>query len=162
MTTAFHARYFAYELTRQHREAGVSTGIFNACVKLQPYQVEAAVFALKNPLSSGVLLADEVGLGKTIEAGLVLCQMWAEKRRRLLVICPASLRKQWSLELSDKFNLRNVVVDAQSKLSLDQPDRVVVTSYEYASRETPLSQPKGELSEAIPLGRRLVRVASIC
>ena len=94
MTTAFHARYFAYELTRQHREAGVSTGIFNACVKLQPYQVEAAVFALKNPLSSGVLLADEVGLGKTIEAGLVLCQMWAEKRRRLLVICPASFPSQ--------------------------------------------------------------------
>ena len=48
--------------------------------------------------------ADEVGLGKTIEAGLVLCQLWAEKRRRLLIVCPASLRKQWSLELQDKFN----------------------------------------------------------
>ncbi len=136
MSTAFHARYFAYELTRQHREAGVTTGVFNACVKLNPHQVEAAVFALKNPLSSGVLLADEVGLGKTIEAGLVLCQLWAEKRRRLLVICPASLRKQWSLELSEKFNLRNVVVDAQSKQSFEQTDRVVITSYQYASRRS--------------------------
>ncbi len=134
MTTGFHARYFAYELTRQHRAAGVSTGVFNACVNLNPHQVEAAVFALKNPLSSGALLADEVGLGKTIEAGLILCQLWAERRRRLLVICPASLRKQWSLELLDKFNLRNEVIDAQNRLSFDQPDRVVITSYEYASK----------------------------
>jgi len=134
MTTPFHARYFAYELTRQHREAGVSTGVFNACVKLNPHQVEAAVFALKNPLSAGALLADEVGLGKTIEAGLILCQLWAEKRRRLLVICPASLRKQWSLELLEKFNLQSVVADAQSGLSFDHSDRVVITSYEYASR----------------------------
>ena len=79
--------------------------LFDACVDLNPHQIDAAMFALKSPLSKGVILADEVGLGKTIEAGLVLCQCWAERRRRLLVICPASLRKQWSLELEEKFNL---------------------------------------------------------
>ena len=83
MTTPYHARYFAHELTRHYRGSGVGTALFNACVKLNPHQVDAALFALRNPLSSGVVLADEVGLGKTIEAGLVLCQMWAERRRRL-------------------------------------------------------------------------------
>ena len=54
----------------------------------------AALFALASPLSKGVLLADEVGLGKTIEASLVIAQRWAEHRRRVLLIVPASLRKQ--------------------------------------------------------------------
>ena len=61
-----------------------------------------------------MVLADEVGLGKTIEAALVLCQLWAERRRRLLVICPAALRKQWAQELSDKFNLPAEVLDART------------------------------------------------
>jgi len=68
-------------------------------VDLDPHQIEAALFALQSPLSKGVILADEVGLGKTIEAGIVLCQFWAERKRRLLLICPASIRKQWALEL---------------------------------------------------------------
>ena len=70
--------------------------LFDAAVDLNPHQIEAALFALQSPLSKGVILADEVGLGKTIEAGIVLCQFWAERKRRLLVICPASLRKQWA------------------------------------------------------------------
>ena len=78
--------------------------------------------------------ADEVGLGKTIEAGLVLCQLWAEKRRRLLIVCPASLRKQWSLELQDKFNLPNVVIDSKTKEAIEQRERVVIMSYNFASR----------------------------
>jgi SNF2 family DNA or RNA helicase len=114
-TTAYHARYFAHELTLQRPSADVdrlSASLFNATVDLNPHQIDAALFALKSPLSKGVLLADEVGLGKTIEAGLVLCQLWAERRRRLLVICPASIRKQWSLELEEKFNLPTTILDA--------------------------------------------------
>ena len=108
MSTAYHARYFAYELTRKRPAADVdrlSMSLFNASVDLNPHQIDAAMFALKSPLSKGVILADEVGLGKTIEAGLVLCQCWVERRRRLLVICPAFLRKQRSLELEEKFDL---------------------------------------------------------
>ncbi len=107
MSTAYHAKYFACELNRIGG-AGVgrlSRSLFDACVDLNPHQIEAALFAFRSPVSKGVLLADEVGLGKTIEAGLVLCQFWAERRRRLLVICPASIRKQWELELAEKFNL---------------------------------------------------------
>lgn len=115
--------------------------LFDACVDLNPHQIDAAAFALRNPLSKGVLLADEVGLGKTIEAGLVLCQYWAERKRRLLVICPASLRKQWSLELEEKFNIPNVILDARTYRQAQSngnpnpffTDRVVVTSLNFAS-----------------------------
>ena len=75
----------------------------DAQVDLNPHQVDAALFAFRSPFSKGVILADEVGLGKTIEAGLVLTQRWAERRRRVIVVVPASLRKQWVQELSEKF-----------------------------------------------------------
>jgi SNF2 family DNA or RNA helicase len=144
MTTPYHARYFAHELTRLHGSGGVdrlSMALFDACVDLNPHQIEAALFALRSPLLKGVILADEVGLGKTIEAGLVLCQHWAERKRRLLVICPASIRKQWSLELSEKFNLANTVLDARSYRQAQaggnpnpfDDDRVLITSLNFAS-----------------------------
>jgi len=120
----------------------LSQSLFNASVDLNPHQVEAALFALRSPLSKGVLLADEVGLGKTIEAGLVLCQLWAERKRRLLIVCPASLRKQWQIELEDKFNMPATVVDARvyrnaMKAGSPNPletDAVTITSYHYAAR----------------------------
>jgi ERCC4-related helicase len=116
--------------------------LFDACVDLNPHQIEAAMFALRSPLMKGVVLADEVGLGKTIEAGLVLCQHWAERKRKLLVICPASLRKQWALELQEKFNLPSVILDAKTcqdalRHGNGTPfasDRLVITSFQFASR----------------------------
>ena len=95
--TPHHAKYFAHDLTRRAASGmdRLSMSLFDAAVDLNPHQIEAALFALQSPLSKGVILADEVGLGKTIEAGIVLCQFWAERKRRLLVICPASLRKQY-------------------------------------------------------------------
>jgi superfamily II DNA/RNA helicase len=113
--TDYHAKYYAYELTRQCASGDVdrlSQSLFDATVDLNPHQINAALFALNNPLNKGVILADEVGLGKTIEAGLVLCQYWAERKRKLLIICPASLRKQWAQELHDKFNLPSQILDA--------------------------------------------------
>jgi len=143
-TTAYHARYFAHELTLRKPSADVdrlSASLFNATVDLNPHQIDAALFALKSPLSKGVILADEVGLGKTIEAALILCQLWAERRRRLLVVCPASIRKQWSLELEEKFNLPTVVMDSvayRRSVADGNPapfltDRIVITSLNFAS-----------------------------
>lgn len=144
MLTAYHAKYYAYELTRQGGEGveRLSRSLFDACVDLNPHQIEAALFAVRSPLSKGVLLADEVGLGKTIEAGLILTQYWAERKRKLLVICPASIRKQWALELSEKFNLPTLVMDVnsykESKASgAPMPfdaKAVVITSLNYASK----------------------------
>ncbi|WP_036217272.1 SNF2-related protein [Marinospirillum minutulum] len=145
MISEYHAKYFAYELTRQKSGGDVdriSSSLFDAAVDLNPHQIDAALFALQNPLSKGVLLADEVGLGKTIEAALVLCQYWAERRRHLLVICPAALRKQWANELSEKFHLPTQVLDARTYKDLrkegiynpfDQ-QKILIVSYHYAAR----------------------------
>ncbi|RVE13463.1 MULTISPECIES: SNF2-related protein [Enterobacteriaceae] len=148
MYSAYHAKYYAHELTRRHTSDGVdrlSQSLFDASVDLNPHQIEAALFALRNPLQEGVLLADEVGLGKTIEAALVVCQYWAERRRRLLVICPASLRKQWAQELHDKFAMPTTVMDAVSMRKQSAGDMlatlqrqvgqaVVIMSYQFAAR----------------------------
>lgn len=148
MISAYHAKYYAHELTRRHTADGVdrlSQSLFDASVDLNPHQIEAALFALRNPLQEGVLLADEVGLGKTIEAALVVCQYWAERRRRLLVICPASLRKQWAQELHDKFAVPTTVVDAVSLRKQSAGDllatiqrlvgkAVVIMSYQFAAK----------------------------
>jgi superfamily II DNA or RNA helicase len=140
--TPHHAKYFAYGLTRRSVDGidRLSMSLFDAAVDLNPHQIEAALFALRSPLSAGVILADEVGLGKTIEAGIVLCQMWAERKRLLLVICPASIRKQWALELNEKFNLPSRVLDAREYRifkkaggSLADLREVIVVSYHFAN-----------------------------
>jgi len=100
--------------------------LFDAAVDLNPHQIEAAQFARLSPRSKGVILADEVGLGKTTEADIVLCQFWAERKRRLPVICPASIRKQWALELLEKCNLPAVVLDARSKFVVETQWRITL------------------------------------
>lgn len=113
--TPYHAKYYAYELTRRcppDSEDRLASALVDAQVDLNPHQIDASLFAFRSPLSRGVLLADEVGLGKTIEAGLVLAQKWAERRRRMLVITPSNLRKQWHQELTD-IMIRN---DAELKV----------------------------------------------
>ena len=141
--TPHHAKYFAHDLTRRALSGmdRLSMTLFDAAVDLNPHQIEASLFALQSPLSKGVILADEVGLGKTIEAGIVLCQYWAERKRRLLVICPASIRKQWALELQEKFNLPVQIFDAKVYREARRSGRppldthaVVVLSHHYANR----------------------------
>ena len=117
LITEYHAKYFAYELTRRRRgndEGRLSQSLFDSSVDLNPHQIDAALFALQNPLNKGVILADEVGLGKTIEAALVISQLWAERKRRIVVVCPAALRKQWANELAEKFNLPTQVIDGRT------------------------------------------------
>jgi len=115
--TPYHSKLFAWELTRRYAADAMErlgAVVAGAQVDLNPHQVDAALFAFDSPLSQGALLADEVGLGKTIEAGLVLLQRWAERRRRLLVIVPANLRKQWHQELSEKFFLPCRILESKS------------------------------------------------
>ena len=145
--TPHQAKYFANEILC-HSEKGVnriSQGLFNAKVDLNPHQIDAALFALKNPLRRGVLLADEVGLGKTVEAGLVLCQLWAERKCRLLVVCPVVLRKQWANELAEKFALPCIILDKPilkqnyhgSLLNFLRDNvgkQTIIISYQYATK----------------------------
>ena len=141
--TPYHAKYFAYELTRRCPSDSVERlvgALADAQVDLNPHQVDAALFAFHSPLSKGALLADEVGLGKTIEAGLVLSQKWAERRRRILVITPSNLRKQWYQELTEKFFLPCRILESKSYNSaikqgqfqpFDSPE-IVICSYQFA------------------------------
>ncbi len=109
--------YFAHKLTLKAATDSmdrIAGALLDAQVDLNPHQIDAALFATSNPLSKGTILADEVGLGKTIEAGLLIAQRWAERRRRILVIAPANLRKQWHQELADKFGLAATILEAKS------------------------------------------------
>ncbi len=150
--TDYHAKYFAYELTKRCSSDSVeklASVLADAQVDLNPHQVEAALFAFRSPFSRGAILADEVGLGKTIEAGLLLAQKWAERKRHLLVIVPANLRKQWSQELADKFHLPSVILETRSfneairggSLNPFKQDAIVLCSYQFARTKEPyLSQ----------------------
>jgi adenine-specific DNA-methyltransferase len=143
--TFYHSRLWAELLTLQRAGGSIdhlSRSIANSRVDLNPHQVDAALFAFRSSLTKGVVLADEVGLGKTIEAGLVLSQRWAERRRRILLIVPAALRKQWQQELASKFFLPSVVMDTRSFKQivesgsdnpLEQEDHIVITSYQFAA-----------------------------
>jgi len=155
--TAYHAKLFAHELTKRSSSGNVdklASALSDAQVDLNPHQIEAALFAFRSPLSRGAILADEVGLGKTIEAGILLAQRWAERSRKLLVICPANLRKQWSQELSDKFFLTTAILEAKTfnealrggNLNpFDQP-KIILCSYQFArSKEPYLRQTEWDL-----------------
>ena len=146
MYTAYQRGYFAHWLSNTGKaENALTRTLACARVDMNPHQVDAALFVLASPISSGVILADEVGLGKTIEAGLVLAQKWAERKRKLLLIVPATLRKQWVQELEEKFSLPSIILEAKNfterlKSGADNPfdsndECVVICSYEFAARK---------------------------
>jgi ERCC4-related helicase len=144
MITDHQAKYLAHELTKRCAPDSVEKlagAVASAQVDLNPHQVDAALFAFSSPLSKGALLADEVGLGKTIEAGLVISQRWAERKRRVLVITPSNLRKQWHQELSEKFFLPCAIIESRSYNAairdgrfrpFEVEDTVVICSYQFA------------------------------
>ena len=146
--TPHQKRYFAEQLTlsRPARDIeAIASSMSGVRVDLNPHQVEAALFALKSPISNGSLLADEVGLGKTIEAGLVLAQFWAERKQRILLMLPASLRIQWKAELEEKFNIPCTIIERPKRrkgmtppsnlfLQATHDKKVAICSYEFASK----------------------------
>ncbi len=137
--------YFAHRVTLEGvDDDAFAKSLSTARVQMNPHQVDAALFALRPPVPRGAILADEVGLGKTIEASLVIAQRWAERRRNILLIVPASLRKQWTQELSEKFGLGCLILESKTfndikKSGNRRPfiaeNRIVVTSYEFAARK---------------------------
>lgn len=137
--------YYAWDLSHRKSVADDSKyvrALSEARVDLNPHQVEAALFAFNSPFSKGAILADETGLGKTIEAGIILSQLWAEHRRRIIIVVPASLRLQWSIELFEKFYLRSLIMDtkvykeikATGKNPFDQSDRIIICSYNFSAK----------------------------
>jgi ERCC4-related helicase len=140
--TKYQAKYYAHELQRSYANdhVGKLAGLlFDAQVEPKPHQIDAALFALQTPFLPGVILADEVGLGKTIEAGIVISQYWAERRRSILIIAPSSLRQQWQQELNEKFLIPSSILDPRTKDALlarsgSQSSQVLICSYEFVLR----------------------------
>lgn len=141
--TSFQAKFFAHSLTRRlpaNDGAKFTATLQDARVDLTPHQIDAALFAFKSPLSKGAILADEVGLGKTIEAGIILSQNWAEHKRKLIVICPANLRMQWCEELQSKFYLPTILLESKSfnaiinegNFNPFNQEKIVICSYQFA------------------------------
>ncbi len=155
MSTTYHSQYWAHALTLRGSGGDIeslSRSIANARVDLNPHQIDAALFALRSPLSNGAIFADEVGLGKTIEAGIVLAQKWAERRRRILVIVPAMLRKQWQQELEEKFYLSSMVLDTKVANRLQKNGSA--NPFEHVGRFVILAEPlaDGEIGRAFAHG----------
>lgn len=146
MYTKYHSKYYATELTLKRPSdslENLTASLSDAKVDLNPHQIDAALFAFRSPLSNGVILADEVGLGKTIEAGIVISQKWAERKRKILLIVPASLRKQWFSELDEKFFIKSTILDKKNFDNLkkegninpfDISSSIIICSYHYASQ----------------------------
>ena len=140
--TDYQAKFYAHELQRSYANdhVGKLAGLlFDAQVEPKPHQIDAALFALQTPFLPGVILADEVGLGKTIEAGIVLSQYWAERRRSILIVSPSSLRQQWQQELSEKFLIPSSILGSASKDAMlaqagSRSAQVLICSYEFALR----------------------------
>jgi ERCC4-related helicase len=141
--TKYHSKLAAYELTRKFpvdNDNKLAGTLVDAQVDLNPHQVDAALFAFQTPFVKGTILADEVGLGKTIEAGLVISQKWAERKRKILIITPSNLRKQWLQELNEKFFLPCMIFEAKlynNHINDGNPhpfisESVILCSYQFA------------------------------
>lgn len=118
--------------------------LLNADIELNPHQVNAFCAAIQALKTGGIVLADEVGLGKTIEAGLVLKYVLDSGAKRVLIALPATLRKQWEIELYEKFKLEATILDRiivekdyyETKKWIENTKevRIILTSYDYASK----------------------------
>ncbi len=147
MLTPQQQKYIAWDLTRKRNSSDddkFTSVLTEAQVDLNPHQIDAALFAFRSPLSMGAILADEVGLGKTIEAALVISQQWAQHNRKILIIAPATLRKQWSMELLEKFYLPSLILESknfnkiassENRNPFDTKEFVVICSYQFAKKQ---------------------------
>lgn len=106
----------------------------SADIKVFPYQIAAAMFALRSPYLKGVILADEGSLGKTYEALLVASQKWFEGKTRLLIILPGNLVEQWIKKIEEGFTLPYTVWVSGVALPEEAGEALVITTYDHAVR----------------------------
>ncbi|MDE6233668.1 MAG: DISARM system SNF2-like helicase DrmD [Lachnospiraceae bacterium] len=126
------------ELKQQKLKKNPLSCLHMADIDINPHQIEAFTFALSSLELGGAILADEVGLGKTIEAGLVIKYLLCSDKNKILLIMPSNLRKQWQVELEEKFDIESLIVDSSNwddyltKVKCNQA--VIIVSYHFASK----------------------------
>src|SRR3990167_6774212 len=167
--STFIKRYLAEKITSQKMAGNISrlsSVLAKSSIDLNPHQIHAALYAFNSPLSRGAILADEVGLGKTIEAGIVIAQLCAEGKKRILIVCPASIRKQWQDELLTKFGLESEVWDGPSFIDRVNSgektpltyDGIFIVSYQFVYTHLPLIQKQAWAVVIIDEAHRFRRV----
>lgn len=150
----FLRKYLAEKISSQKMAGNLSrlsSVLAKSSIDLNPHQINAALYAFNSPLSRGAILADEVGLGKTIEAGIIIAQLWAEGKNQILIMTPASLRKQWQDELLTKFGLESEVWDGPSYLERVNSgektpltyEGIFIISYQFAYTHLKLIEKQG-------------------
>lgn len=110
------AKYWALEVLasgNQNDMGNISGSLGTSKIDMNPHQIDAALFALQSPISQGAILADEVGLGKTIEAGIVISEYFSRGKNSIIVVAPASLCQQWQTEMQEKFDLPTQILDSK-------------------------------------------------
>ncbi|MCY3811793.1 MAG: SNF2-related protein [Gammaproteobacteria bacterium] len=148
-----HRRYYAEDLVRLRRAGERRRQVASqrsGRVDPNPHQIDAVMFALRRIPQGGCILADEVGLGKTIEAGLVIAQLLAEGATRILIVVPRPLLGQWQNELYDLFGID--AVEAAKPDSNVAGDGVFLAGREYAGGDTGFKR----LTEAPPFDLCLI------
>lgn len=141
----FFLKYWSYLLTLKTEDSGLSDlalALSDVSINFLPHQMTAVGGALRALRDcNGAILADEVGLGKTIEAGIVMFKLHQEGKRKILLIAPAGLLEQWSRELEEKFHLPATVVNSRYMRRKTKPnpfinDRIVLCSYHFAANKS--------------------------
>lgn len=126
------------ELKQQELKNNSYSCLHMADIDINPHQVEAFTFALSSLELGGAILADEVGLGKTIEAGLVIKYLLCSGKDKILLIMPSNLRKQWQVELEEKFDIDSLIVDSSNwedyLTKVKSKQAVIIVSYHFASK----------------------------
>ena len=136
-----HRRYYAEDLVRQRRAGERRRQVSSqrrGRVDPNPHQIDAVMFALRRIPEGGCILADEVGLGKTIESGLVIAQLLAEGATRILIVVPRPLLGQWQAELVDLFDIE--AFEAADPSVDAEGEGVFLAGREYAGGEAGASR----------------------
>lgn len=148
ISTVSQAKYLAHRLTKESKFGEIEKLIpvyLKSGIEIYPHQIAAAYFAVSNPFSKGFILCDEVGLGKAIEAMLVIALYYYSGRNKIAVVVPPLLIPQWQRLLSDKFDLPCKVVE--KGIEIDDNDEIILISYTQAAEKwESLSKMKWDLA----------------
>lgn len=139
----FHAMYIARKLSAYAYGRDRLVPVFaSSDIRIYPYQIAAAQFALRSPYLKGVILCDEGSLGKTYEALLAVTQLWYEGKEKILLVVPTPLLGQWRDTLEDSFTVPYHVIDSTAVFDeltaegAENPfsrDGYILTTYDFAA-----------------------------
>ena len=141
--TPFHAYYTARILDSLSDEDGFVPAFASSDIKIYPFQIAAANFALRSPYQKGVILCDEAGMGKSHEAMLIITQKWVEGHSRILLVTPnVDLLRQWTEMIDRYYTIPYIVLtnreDWNANISDDHPnaflqDAIVISTYDFVA-----------------------------